>query len=152
MYGRTAHVVRPTDTVHTVMMWPVATVETVATLTEVAEGLAADEVGALCVVENGALAGIVSERDVVRRLHADESLLDSPVSSIMSSPVHTCGTDATVNELMEVMTERRFRHVPVVVDGRLLGIMSIGDVVKSRMSELQFERDQLDSYVHSSQT
>ncbi len=67
---------------------------------------------------------------MVRRLHADESVLDAPVSSIMSSPVHTCGTDATVNELMQVMTERRFRHVPVVADGRLLGIMSIGDVVK----------------------
>ena len=109
--------------------------------------------GAVVVSPDGrTIDGIVSERDVVRRLHADESLLEAPVSSIMSSPVHTCGTDATVNELMEVMTERRFRHVPVVVDGRLLGIMSIGDVVKSRMSELQFERDQLDSYVHSSQT
>jgi CBS domain-containing protein len=58
----------------------------------------------------------------------------------------------TVDELMHVMTEGRFRHVPVVEGDRLTGIVSIGDVVKSRMSELQFERDQLDSYVHSSQT
>jgi CBS domain-containing protein len=131
----------------------VVTVRPDATVRDLLGLLAEHNIGALVVSGDGAsVDGIVSERDVVRRLHADESLLESPVSSIMSSPVHTCGTDATVNELMEVMTERRFRHVPVVVDGRLLGIMSIGDVVKSRMSELQFERDQLDSYVHSSQT
>jgi len=131
----------------------VVTVRPDATVRDLLGLLAEHNIGALVVSVDGATVdGIVSERDVVRRLHADESVLESPVSSIMSSPVHTCGTDATVNELMEVMTERRFRHVPVVVDGRLLGIMSIGDVVKSRMSELQFERDQLDSYVHSSQT
>ena len=131
----------------------VVTVRPDATVRDLVAQLAEHNIGALVVSTDGTtVEGIVSERDVVRRLYADESVLDSPVSSIMSSPVHTCGTDATVNELMEVMTERRFRHVPVVVDGRLLGIMSIGDVVKSRMSELQFERDQLDSYVHSSQT
>ena len=131
----------------------VVTVRPDATVRDLLGLLAEHNIGALVVSDDGATVdGIVSERDVVRRLHADESLLEAPVSSIMSSPVHTCGTDATVNELMEVMTERRFRHVPVVTDGRLLGIMSIGDVVKHRMSELQFERDQLDSYVHSSQT
>ena len=131
----------------------VVTVRPDATVRDLVAQLAEHNIGALVVSSDGtSVEGIVSERDVVRRLHADESVLDSPVSSIMSSPVHTCGTDATVNELMEVMTERRFRHIPVVADGRLLGIMSIGDVVKSRMSELQFERDQLDSYVHSSQT
>ena len=127
----------------------VVTVGPDATVRELLGLLAEHNIGALVVSGDGAsVDGIVSERDVVRRLVADESLLDAPVDSIMSSPVHTCGTDATVNDLMEVMTERRFRHVPVVVDGRLMGIMSIGDVVKSRMSELQFERDQLDSYVH----
>ena len=131
----------------------VVTVGPDATVRELLGLLAEHNIGALVVSGDGAsVDGIVSERDVVRRLVADESLLDAPVASIMSSPVHTCGTDATVNELMQVMTERRFRHVPVVTDGRLLGIMSIGDVVKHRMSELQFERDQLDSYVHSSQT
>ena len=131
----------------------VVTVRPDATVRELLALLAEHNIGALVVSGDGAsVDGIVSERDVVRRLHSNEALLDSPVSSIMSSPVHTCGTDATVNELMQVMTERRFRHVPVVTDGRLLGIMSIGDVVKHRMSELQFERDQLDSYVHSSQT
>jgi signal-transduction protein with cAMP-binding, CBS, and nucleotidyltransferase domain len=68
----------------------------------------------------------------------------------MSSPVRTCEGHQTVDELMVLMTERRFRHVPVVKDGSLVGIVSIGDVVKSRISELEFERDQLDSYVHGS--
>ena len=115
--------------------------------------LAEYNIGALVVSADGAAVdGIVSERDVVRRLHADESVLDAAVSTIMSSQVQTCEKDATVNELMSIMTERRFRHVPVVEDGRLTGIVSIGDVVKSRMSELEFERDQLDHYVHTSQT
>jgi signal-transduction protein with cAMP-binding, CBS, and nucleotidyltransferase domain len=68
----------------------------------------------------------------------------------MSGDVQTCEGHQTVDELMVLMTERRFRHVPVVKDDRLAGIVSIGDVVKSRMSELEFERDQLDHYVHGS--
>jgi CBS domain-containing protein len=135
-------------------MHDVVTVKPDATVRELLGLLAEHNIGALVVsVDGGSVDGIVSERDVVRRLHADESVLDSPVSSIMTADVQTCEGDATVNELMQVMTERRFRHIPVVGDdGRLAGIMSIGDVVKSRMSELQFERDQLDHYVQSSQT
>jgi CBS domain-containing protein len=132
----------------------VVTVRPDASVRELIGVLAEHNIGALVVsVDGTSVDGIVSERDVVRRLHQDEAVLESSVSSIMTSEVQTCEADATVNELMQVMTERRFRHVPVVGDdGRLTGIMSIGDVVKSRMSELQFERDQLDSYVHSSQT
>jgi CBS domain-containing protein len=131
----------------------VVTVKPDATVRELIGVLAEHNIGALVVsVDGSSVDGIVSERDVVRRLHDDESVLESPVSAIMSSDVATCEGDATVNELMQVMTERRFRHIPVVADGKLTGIVSIGDVVKSRMSELQFERDQLDSYVHSSQT
>ena len=70
----------------------------------------------------------------------------------MTAEVRTCDRDDAVNDLMQVMTEHRIRHVPVVEDGRLTGIISIGDVVKSRMSELEFERDQLDKYVHTAQT
>ena len=114
--------------------------------------LARRNVGALVVVEGQTVCGIVSERDVVRRMHADESSLEAPVSAIMSEQVRTCERDDTVNDLMHVMTEGRFRHVPVVQGGRLSGIVSIGDVVKARMSELEFERDQLDSYVHGSQS
>ena len=131
----------------------VVTISSEATVRELLRLLAEHNVGALIVSTDGSsVDGIVSERDVVRRLVEDERLLDSPVSSIMTVEVHTCDPHATATELMQVMTERRFRHIPVVVEGRLTGIVSIGDVVKSRMSELEFERDQLDKYVHTSQT
>jgi len=130
----------------------VITVAPDATVRELVALLARHNVGALVVCEGEELAGIVSERDVVRRLQEDETVLDRPVSSIMTSEVKTCAPDMRVNDLMQVMTTGRFRHMPVLDDGRLVGIVSIGDVVKHRMNELEFERDQLDSYVHSSQT
>ena len=92
--------------------------------------------------------GIVSERDVVRRLHGDAGVLDAPVRAIMTADVRTCGGGDSLTDLMQTMTQHRIRHVPVVADERLTGIISIGDVVKSRIGELEFERDQLDSYVH----
>lgn len=111
--------------------------------------LARHNVGALIVSSDGStVEGIVSERDVVRRLHDQESVLDSPVSAIMTAEVRTCEGTETLHELMQVMTEHRIRHVPVLTDGRLTGIISIGDVVKNRIHELEFERDQLDHYVH----
>ena len=131
----------------------VITIRPDMTVREMLASMAEHNVGALVVSTDGQrLEGIVSERDVVRRLTEDENLLDSPVSVIMTADVHTCVGDESVHELMQVMTERRFRHVPVVTDGVLRGIVSIGDVVKSRMQELEFERDQLDSYVHTAQT
>ena len=111
--------------------------------------LARHNVGALVVSSDGsAVEGIVSGRDVVRRLHEQESVLDSPVSAIMTAQVRTCEGTETLTELMQVMTEHRIRHVPVLTDGQLTGIISIGDVVKNRIHELEFERDQLDHYVH----
>jgi CBS domain-containing protein len=132
----------------------VVTVRPETTVRELLRLLAEHNIGALVVSDDGSgVHGIVSERDVVRHLNDDESVLDSPVSAIMSAEVRTCQGHQSVHELMVLMTEQRFRHVPVVdKDGRLAGIVSIGDVVKSRISELEFERDQLDSYVHSSQT
>lgn len=131
----------------------VITVRPDATVRDLLAALAAHNVGALVVSTDGKrLEGIVSERDVVRRLHEDESLLDAQVSTIMTVDVRTCDGAFPVNDLMQVMTEHRIRHVPVLEDGELVGIISIGDVVKQRMSELEFERDQLDSYVHTSQT
>ncbi|MGZ5415996.1 MAG: CBS domain-containing protein [Nocardioides sp.] len=131
----------------------VITIRPDATVRELVSLLAEHNVGALVVSEDGSsVHGIVSERDVVRRLQEDESVLDNPVSAIMTADVRTCTGDQRVNDLMEIMTSGRFRHIPVVDEGRLTGIVSIGDVVKNRMSELEFERDQLDSYVHSSQT
>ena len=131
----------------------VITIRPDATVRELVGLLAEHNVGALVVSEDGSsVHGIVSERDVVRRLREDEAVLDNPVSAIMTADVRTCTGDQRVNDLMEIMTSGRFRHIPVVDEGRLTGIVSIGDVVKNRMSELEFERDQLDSYVHSSQT
>jgi CBS domain-containing protein len=127
----------------------VVTIGPGATVRELLGLLAEHNVGAVVVSGDGAAVdGIVSERDIVRRLHDDESVLDGAVSAIMTSDVETCEPGTTVDDLRVVMTERRIRHVPVVADGRLTGIISIGDVVKSSLDQLRFERDQLDSYVH----
>ncbi|MGN6128855.1 MAG: CBS domain-containing protein [Nocardioidaceae bacterium] len=127
----------------------VITISPEASVRDLLAQLAEHNVGALIVSSDGTtVEGIVSERDVVRRLREDEGLFESPVSAIMTSDVHTCEGHDPVHDLMHLMTDQRIRHVPVLTDGKLTGIVSIGDVVKSRMSELEFERDQLDSYVH----
>ncbi len=129
----------------------VATVRPDETVGSLINQLAELRIGALVVsVDGQRVEGIVSERDVVRGLHASgASLLDRPVSSIMTVEVHTCEPSASVNDIMRLMTDRRIRHVPVLQDGLLAGIVSIGDVVKRRMDELQDERDQLEGYIRS---
>jgi CBS domain-containing protein len=131
---------------------PDSTVHTVAPDLSVRDLLAhraEHNVGALVVSgDGGTVDGIVSERDVVRHLHGDADVLAAQVRTIMTTEVHTCAPDADLDALMTEMTERRIRHVPVLDGGRLVGIVSIGDVVKHKISALQFERDQLDSYVH----
>jgi CBS domain-containing protein len=131
----------------------VVTISPDASVRDLLALLAQHNVGALIVSGDGSsVDGIVSERDIVRKLHEDDAVLDTAISSIMTVEVTTCDGHDTVNDLMQVMTDRRIRHVPVVKDGVLTGIISIGDVVKNRMSELEFERDQLDSYVHTAQS
>lgn len=127
----------------------VSTVRPDETVGSLIDQLAELRIGALVVSLDGQrVEGIVSERDVVRALHASgASLLDRPVSSIMTVKVHTCEPSASVDDLMRLMTDQRIRHVPVVQDGLLAGIVSIGDVVKRRMDELQDERDQLVGYI-----
>jgi CBS domain-containing protein len=94
--------------------------------------------------------GIVSERDVARGLHEKGAgLLAQPVSSVMTAQVHTCPPDATVHSMAQTMTDHRVRHVPVVRDGLLVGILSIGDVVKARLDELEEERKQLVDYIQT---
>ncbi|HET7349315.1 MAG TPA: CBS domain-containing protein [Marmoricola sp.] len=111
--------------------------------------LAEHNIGAVIVSgDGGAVDGIVSERDVVRRLNEDDAVLDAPVQQIMTTTVQTCAPGQDVDSLMAQMTEHRIRHVPVVEGDQLVGVVSIGDVVKSRITELEFERDQLDHYVH----
>jgi CBS domain-containing protein len=131
----------------------VVTVRPEATVRELLAVLAEHNIGALVVSADGAsVDGIVSERDVVRRMQQDETLWDSPVTTIMSADVHSCRGQDSVEAVMALMTTRRIRHVPVVSGGAGVGSVSLGDVVKSRMSQLEFERDQLDSYVHSGQS
>ena len=111
--------------------------------------LAEHNIGALIVSSDGtSLDGIVSERDVVRHMHTDGTVINNVVSAIMTEVVETCSPDDDLDEVMQTMTERRFRHIPVVQDGALVGIISIGDVVKYKIGQLQFERDQLDGYIH----
>jgi CBS domain-containing protein len=127
----------------------VITISPESSVRELLALLAEHNIGAVIVSSQGAqVDGIVSERDVVRKLNGDDSVLDAPVQQIMTAIVQTAELNQDVDELMAQMTEHRIRHVPVVADGRLTGIISIGDVVKSRIGELEFERDQLDSYVH----
>lgn len=140
---------RISDVVRTKQSQEVVTIGPDATVRELVALLGEHNIGALVVSGDGeSVDGIVSERDVVRALGGDVSVLDSPVSSIMTAEVRTCTGEESVDELMRAMTEHRIRHVPVAPEGRLTGIISIGDVVKSRIGELEFERDQLDHYVH----
>jgi CBS domain-containing protein len=111
--------------------------------------LAEHNIGAVVVSSDGqSLDGIVSERDVVRHLHSDGTVVNNVVSAIMTEVVQTCSPDDDLDAVMQTMTERRFRHIPVVQDGALVGIISIGDVVKHKIGQLEFERDQLDGYIH----
>jgi CBS domain-containing protein len=105
--------------------------------------------GALVVSSDGRkIEGIVSERDIVRALGLRPDLLDLPVSDIMTAKVFTCTPEHKVDELMTMMTEHRFRHVPVEVDGELHGLVSIGDVVKHRVNELENETHAMQEYIH----
>lgn len=111
--------------------------------------LAEHGIGAVVVSADGSsVDGIVSERDVVRALaRRGAAVLSEPVRAISTADVRTITPDALLAEVERLMTERRFRHVPVVVDGRLRGIVSIGDVVKKRIDELEDERSTLAGYI-----
>lgn len=129
-------------------------VATVAPDSSVADALAAlaeHNVGALVVSADGErVDGIVSERDIVRRFATDgPAAMDTAVRELMKAEVATCDGRADIEKIMNVMTEGRFRHMPVVEDGRLCGIISIGDVVKVRIGELAAEKDQLVGYIRS---
>ncbi|GAJ81039.1 hypothetical protein NBRGN_034_00630 [Nocardia brasiliensis NBRC 14402] len=126
-----------------------ATVAPDTTVRSLLATLAEHNIGAVVVTPDGdGIVGIVSERDVVRTLHArGAELLDTSVADIMTTDVRTCGPDDEVDSLRNTMTEHRIRHLPVVGEGRLVGIVSIGDVVKSAISELATERQHLVEYL-----
>jgi CBS domain-containing protein len=126
----------------------VVTINPDATVTELLAGLAEQNIGAMVVVGDEGVVGIVSERDVVRELHRHgASVLSRPISKIMTSTVATCTKSDTVDSLSVLMTNNRVRHVPVLDGKKLIGIVSIGDVVKTRMEELEAEQQQLQSYI-----
>lgn len=134
----------------------VITTEAQTPVRELLRLLAEHKIGALVVVAGGGtagteaatVAGIVSERDVVRRLHdRGADLLDAPVGEIMTSTVYSCSPQDSLDSIATTMTERRVRHMPVLDEGRLAGIVSIGDVVSARMRQLEQDRDQLQQYI-----
>jgi CBS domain-containing protein len=127
----------------------VVTIAPDATVGELVALLAERGIGAAVVSGDGStIAGIVSERDVVRSLAGDATALDQPVAGIMTTTVFCAPPDATVEDLMHLMTDRRVRHIPVTdAEGALQGIVSIGDVVKARLGELEGERAALLGYI-----
>jgi CBS domain-containing protein len=130
----------------------VATIAPEATVKAASVMLHGRRIGALVVVEaSGRVAGIVSERDIVAAVALrGERALDLRLADVMTREVITCRPDDTVSHLMTVMTARRIRHIPVTVEGKLAGIVSIGDVVKSRIEETELEARSLRDYVMAS--
>ena len=120
-----------------------------APVADVVQTLASNRIGAVLVVSSaGALMGILSERDIVRSLAENGAgTLDRTASDLMTSDVTTATPQTTVAEAMEMMTSGRFRHVPVLDEGRLVGLVSIGDVVKAKIADAEHEVDSLRSYV-----
>ena len=120
-----------------------------STIREVVDTLAKRRIGAIVVIDaKGDLCGIISERDVVRELsRAGASLLDQPVSSCMTKKVITCQESNTVDEVMTVMTENRFRHIPVTSGKKLVGLISIGDVVKRKIAQAVRDAEELRNYI-----
>lgn len=127
----------------------VVTNSAMATIGEVVSQLAKYKIGAVVVVESSdKIVGIVSERDVVRAVaERGAAVFSEPVSSIMTSEVMTCEDTETINHVMARMTRGRFRHLPVEENGRLIGIVSIGDVVKARIEEVEREADEMRTYI-----
>lgn len=127
----------------------VATIRPDVTVAEAVDMLNRERIGAIVVSEDGeGVDGILSERDIVIALAGDGAdLLARPVGEIMTRTVITCDPNDSVGELMAEMTNRRIRHFPVVADGRLCGIVSIGDLVKSRLDEVEFEANSMRSFI-----
>ena len=127
-----------------------STVETVGpdkSIQEVARILYQKKIGAVIVMQNNEIKGVLSERDIVRGLtRSGDSVVDLPVSALMSREVRTCRPDAEIRAVMRLMTDHRIRHLPVVDNGVLCGIVSIGDVVKSRLEDMEMEANVLRDY------
>ena len=126
----------------------VITVDVRTTVGELGKLLTRKNIGAALVLEGGTLMGVVGERDIVQAIASrGAEILDWPVTELMRSPVVTCTPDDPVTGLMATMTQRRMRHVPVLLEGRLIGVVSIGDVVKHRLKEIESEAQVLRDYI-----
>ena len=127
----------------------VVTIGPEASLMDAGRMLSEKRIGAVVVADSAnPVLGILSERDIVRAVAANGvAALDEPVSRYMTAKVVTCTTRSAINDLMETMTRGKFRHVPIVEDGRLIGIVSIGDVVKFRVAEIESESRALRDYI-----
>jgi CBS domain-containing protein len=127
----------------------VVTVRSDATIAEVAIVLAEHRIGAVVVTDDGrTIDGVLSERDIVRALAGpDDGMLAATVASLMTTSVVSCQPDTTVEEVMATMTDRRIRHMPVLVDGSLAGLVSIGDVVKHHIATLEHEKKAMHDYI-----
>ena len=119
-----------------------------AKLSSAVKTLSERRIGALLVMAGGKIEGVLSERDIVRELgERGPAVLDEPVRAVMTAKVMTCRRSDTVAYLMERMTEGKFRHLPVVEDGQVVGLISIGDVVKHRVMEYETEQEALRDYI-----
>lgn len=127
----------------------VSTARPDATLLEISQKLAQKKIGAIIVVgDGGSLDGIISERDVIRAIsESGAAALKLPVSQVMTKNVISCSEMSVIEELMELMTKGRFRHLPVLEDGKLVGIVSIGDVVKNHVAEVEMEVTAMRGYL-----
>jgi CBS domain-containing protein len=129
----------------------VVTIEPTATLAAAAQSLSQHKIGAIVVLGPGnRITGIISERDIVRNLASGGlKALDQPVGQAMTREVATCGINDSIEQLMQRMTDGKFRHLPVIEDGELAGIISIGDVVKERLGEMEHETEAMRDYIRS---
>lgn len=128
---------------------PLISVATTTTVREIAKLLYDHRIGAVLVIEDDAIVGIVSERDIVAGLHVHAAVLDCTAGQVMTSPVIVAPPDQEIVVSMGVMTDRRVRHLPVVVAGRCLGLVSIGDLVKRRIDDAEAEALALKDYIQS---
>lgn len=128
--------------------YDIVTVEPAATVRAAVKLLSERRIGAVLVMADGRIAGILSERDIVRGLgERGAAILDEKVESVMTRKVITCRPSDTVAAIMETMTENKFRHLPVVDEGRVVGLISIGDVVKRRVMDIEHEQEALRDYI-----
>lgn len=126
----------------------VATVPPDAPVTVMLAQMAKHRVGAVVVVDDGAVVGMVWERDVLRLLHErGASLIPTPIADIMNTDVISCMPTDEVDDVLRIMTDRRIRHVPVMISDKLIGIVSMGDLVKARIDELETNQAYLQSYI-----